>query len=373
MRKKIINLAVLMLIIMAASTGCTSSASTASSWPGYSISEGAGYFSYGTQVYALDLKNGSLLWAYPAEASASRQFYAAPAVSDEMVVIGGYDNSLAALDKQSGSEKWQFSSADDRYIGSALVVNGFTYAPNSDHYLYALDENGDLMWRFKAEGPNWTKPLVDGETLYMVSMDHNLYAFNLEYAAGNLEAAEDGSRTLVSQPEWSLDLGAAVVADPVILDDVMYVGTIEGKLYAVDLTAQKALWSFNADGDMASIWSSPVAMSEAVIVGDQGGNVYAVSAADGSALWPSAFSTGTSIVSSGAVLDDSAVFATTEGKVFSINLDKEPQTLAELESALYASVKVDDEKIILAPGTKNGLFTALNTSGVEIWNYVPAD
>ena len=373
MRKKITSIAILMLIIAAASTGCTSNTGAASSWPGYSISDGTGYFSYGTQVYALDLKNGSLLWVFPQEASSGRQFYSAPAVGDDLVIVGDYSGGLAAIDKQSGFEKWQFSGAEDRYIGSALSVDGFTYAPNSDHYLYALDENGDLMWRFKAAGPNWTKPLFDDENLYLVSMDHYLYALDLEYDTSSLNLAEDGSLTLVSEAKWSLDLGAAIVADPVIADDVMYVGTIDGTLYAVDLATQKTLWSFTAEDEMAAIWGSPVVMPEAVFVGDQDGNVYAVNIEDGSALWPSAFAAGTSIVSGGVLVDESVVFATREGKVFSINLDEEPKNLAVYETELLASLQVDDEKIIIAPAAKDGLFKAVDLNGVEIWNYIPAD
>lgn len=373
MRRKILSFAVLMLILVGASTGCTSNAAAASSWPGYAVSDGMGYFSYGTQVYALDLKNGGLVWNYPNEASSGRQFYAAPAIGDEFVVVGDYENSLAALDKQSGSEKWQFGSAKDRFVGSALVLNGYVYAPNSDHYLYALDENGDLMWQFKAEGPNWTQPLADDDNLYLVSMDHFLYTLNFEYASSNLETSESGSRTLVAEPLWSLELGAAVVADPVLVDGVMYIGTIDGTLFAVDMAAKKIIWTFDADGEMASIWSSPVVLSDAVFVGDQNGIVYALSTADGSELWPTPYAAGESIVSGGVVVDDSVVYATREGKVFSISLEKELRTLAVFETELYSSLKVDGEKIIIAPAAKEGLFKAVDTNGVEIWNYIPAD
>ncbi len=373
MRKKIFGFVVLLLIVVVASTGCTSRAAAASSWPGTLVSDGAGYFSYSSQVYALDIKNGDLLWSYPQEANSSRQFYAAPAVDADLIVVGDYSNGLAVLDKQSGSEKWQFTDAEDRYIGSALVLNGYVYAPNSDHFLYALDENGDLMWQFKAEGPNWTQPLADDTNLYLASMDHKLYALGFEYASSDLETSEDGSRTLVAEPLWTIDMGAAVVADPVLVDGKIFIGTIDGNLYAVDLAAKEVLWSFNAEGEMASIWGSPVVLSDTVFIGDQNGNVYAVSAVDGSAVWPTPFTAGESIVSGGAALEDSVVFATREGKVFSINLEKEPRTLAVFETELYASLKVDGEKIIIAPAAKEGLFKAVDANGVEVWNYIPAD
>ena len=71
--------------------------------------------------------------------------------------------------------------------------------------------------------------------LYLASMDHYLYALDLNYDTSSLEVDEAGSRTLVAEPLWSLDLGAAVAANPVLVDGVIYAGTIDGTLYAVDL------------------------------------------------------------------------------------------------------------------------------------------
>lgn len=372
-KRKILNLVILALFIGVLSSGCTSGASSASSWPGVTVSEEAGYFAYSNQVYALDIKNGSLLWSYPQEASTSRQFYAAPSVGSDLVVVGDYTNTLAGIDKQSGFEKWQFTAAEDRYIGSALVLDGYVYAPNTDHYLYALDENGDLIWRFKASGPNWTKPLADESYLYMVSMDHFLYALNFEYEGSNLEAGEDGSRTVVAEPVWSLDLGAAVVGDPVMVDGVLYTGTIDGTLYAVDLENQTILWSFKDDNNLASIWGSPVIVSDTIYIGDEDGNVYAVSVLDGTALWPSPFAAGSSVISSGVDVNDLVVFATSAGKIFTINENKEPKTLTTLDAALYASLKYAGEMIVVAPNSSDGLFMAIDSSGNETWNYLPND
>ena len=372
-KRKIINLLLLAVFISVLSSGCTSSATAASSWPGITAADEAGYFAYGGQVYALDIKNGSLLWTYPAETSNSRQFYAAPAVGENLVVVGDYTNTLAAVDKQNGFEKWQFTEADDRYIGSALVVGSMVYAPNTDKYLYALDEEGEFGWRFKTSGPNWTKPVADETHLYLASMDHYLYALDLNYDTSSLEVDEAGSRTLVAEPLWSLDLGAAVAANPVLVDGVIYAGTIDGTLYAVDLETQTVLWSFNDDDNMASIWGSPVVFSDNLFIGDADGNVYAVSTQDGNPLWPTPFAAGSSVISSGVAVEDAAVFATSGGKIFAINAEKEPKTLTTLDATLYAALKYEDEKIILAPASSDGLFMAIDSSGNETWNYLPND
>lgn len=371
-KTKFIKIIVSMVLLGVLVSSCSSSVGAASSWPGITVSESTGFFAYGTQIYALDTQNGSLLWNYPAEPQSGRQFYAAPGVGADFVVVGDYSNTLAAVDKQSGVEKWQFSGANDRYVGSALVANGSVFAPNTDHFMYALDESGNLAWRFEAQGPNWTQPAADENYVYLASMDHFVYALKKAYTAVELKPAEDGSSTLVSEPVWSLDLGAAVVADPVLAEGILYAGTIDGKLYAIDLANQAILWSFDGNGALASIWGSPVVTANAVFVGDEDGNIFAVGKSDGKTLWPDPFAAGSGVISSGIVMEDRVVFATNTGKVFTINEKKEPKTLVTLEATLYSPLELDTDKIIVAPATKEKLFVALNADGNEVWNYYPA-
>jgi outer membrane protein assembly factor BamB len=157
-----------------------------------------------------------LIWRFPASPDAKTQFFAAPAISETQVFAGSYNNTLVAIDKNNGSEKWTFAQ-QDRYIASPLVVGEQVFAPNTDKHLYALNTSGDLLWSFKTTGPNWTKPVSDEQFVYLASMDHFLYALNLEYSSAALAVDTTGSRTL-RKPVWSVDLGTAVVADPVLVD-----------------------------------------------------------------------------------------------------------------------------------------------------------
>ena len=372
MNKKIFRLILLTLITAVFISGCTTnSAASASSWPGMMLDNQTGYLAYGTQVYALDVKNGSPLWNYPAEGSSKSQFYAAPEVGENLVIVGDYTNTLYALDKENGFEKWQFTDAEDRYIASSLFNNGNVYAPNTDSYLYALDGSGNLLWRFKTNGPNWSKPVADENHLYLTSMDHSLYALNLNYSEADLTADKDGIKTLVSEPVWSLDLGTAVVSNPVLEDGILYVGTVDGIVYAIDLEKQSIIWKYTVEDEMASIWGTPVLTSDAVFFGDENGNLFAVDKKDGSALWPSPFEAGASLISSGITVDDKAVFAASDGKIFSIDSSKEPKTLTTLDTVLYSPLGFEDGKIVVVPASSEALVEAIDTNGNEVWTYLP--
>ena len=372
MKQKILITLLIFAGLLLLFTGCTR-VGAASSWPGYSIYEQNAYVSYGSQTIAVNLKNGGLLWKYPSDEDRSRQLYAAPATDDEIVVVGDYNGLLTALDQTNGTKRWEFDLAENRYIGAALISDGIVYAPNTDHYLYAIGIDGNLDWKFKGDGPHWTKPIADEEMVYLASMDHNFYAFDKIISANDLDNAEDGSKTLLKTAKWTLDLGMAVVGDPILEDGVAYVATIEGKLFAIDVADGKLLWVFDNNGDLGAVWGASVVTEDAIFIADVDGNVHAVDASDGSALWPSPFSAGGKVVGSGVAIPDGAIFATDEGKIFMINMKKEPKTIANVEIPIYSSINFVEERIIFAPASEESLLSAFDLNGFEVWAFMPSE
>ncbi len=351
-------------------TGCSSS-STASSWPGAAAAEEVGFISYSAQVYAIDGNNGSIIWRYPEEPDSSTQFYAPPSVGDDLVVVGSYNNSLIALDRENGIVRWQFNAAKDRYISSQLITEEIVLAPNADNYLYALDLDGDLLWRFKAEGPNWTNPVTDGNYLYFASMDHHLYALNLGYKSNSLELDPDGSRTLVSSPVWSVDLGSAIVANPVLVDETLFVATISGEVFAINSSNGQIKWQFSNTGEIGSIWGNLVVSDGIVFFGDDDGNLYALQAADGNPVWTAPYDAGAPIIAGGINTSEGILFATVEGRVFLINAEKKLAPIIMLETPIYSTPISVNGNIILALASKDELARAIDLNGNVIWNFNP--
>jgi outer membrane protein assembly factor BamB len=368
--KKVITLLIVLMTALLISS-CTN-VGAASSWPGYTVDDGVGYLSFGAQTYAIDISNGSLQWQYPAESDRTRQAYGAPQVLDGLVVFGDYANKLVAVNAANGTEKWKFSGAQDRYIASVELTESFVFAPNTDGYIYALNSDGAMEWKFRTEGPNWTKPIADEEFIYFASMDHNMYAISQTYNVSSLELAKDGSRTLRGDYAWKTDLGMAIVADPILQNGVLYSATIEGKLFAIEIETGEILWSFDNNGELGAVWGSPVIDGSIIFIADTEGDVYTVDKDTGKQIWPSPFNAGGKIVGGGALTPDGVVFATDGGKIFLINQEKEAKTIISLESAIYAPVINEERKILIAPASEDGLLTAFDLEGFEVWSFVPS-
>jgi len=371
-KHKLISLT-LGLLIMVIISGCANTAGTVSSWPGVEVEDKSGFFAYGSQIFAIDTRNGTLLWQYPQEPSANVQFYAAPAVTDDLVIAGSYANTLVAVNKSNGMEKWKFNQAGDRYIGSPLVYEDMIFAPNSDGILYALNADGDLLWKFKAAGPNWTKPLADGVNVYLASMDHYVYGLKMRHSVDELTLDENGGRTMVPDPLWKTDVGAAIVANPVLKDSNIFVATIEGHLYCIDANSGRLKWTFKNGDGYRSVWGSLVATDEALFFGDEAGNVYAISTISGEPLWPTPYSAGASVIPGGVLTDEGPLFVNHEGRAFIINVDKEPRPVVSLNTVIYSPPKITDSRVILAPATREKLFMAIDLNGNEIWSFAPSE
>jgi outer membrane protein assembly factor BamB len=360
------------LLIAGLVSSCSGAAGAASSWPGVTAEGETGFFAYGSQVFAINTKNGSLQWQYPSEADSKVQFYAAPVVTEDTVYAGSYANTLVAINRTNGVEKWVFKGANDRYIGASLAVNGNVYAPNSDKFLYALNSNGDLLWKFETAGPIWTQPLSDGINLYLTSMDHFVYGLNLEYPANALALDKNGSRTQVSSPLWKTDLGTAVVADPILSNGSIYVATIDGHLHSVDAASGRLNWTFTNGEGYRAVWGSLVVTDEAVFFGDEDGNIFAISSENGQPIWTAPYFAGSSVTAGGVLTEKGPLFINEEGRVFVIDIDQDPQPVISLNTAIFSSPVVADGRVLVAPATREKFFIAIDLNGNEIWSFIPS-
>ncbi|HZS61191.1 MAG TPA: PQQ-binding-like beta-propeller repeat protein, partial [Gemmatimonadaceae bacterium] len=138
-----------------------------------------------------------------------------------------------------------------------------------------------VKWRFHTGGRVIASPAIEGQTVYVGSTDGKLYAVDLGH--GNLR--------------WKFSSGARITSSPAIADGVVYVVSYDGNLYAVDATTGQQRWKFATEGERRFegthlhgimpvaerqpdpfdvFLSSPAVYDGAVYFGSGDGHVYAV-------------------------------------------------------------------------------------------------
>jgi outer membrane protein assembly factor BamB len=122
-------------------------------------------FNYTGWVYALDAKDGSLIWDFPVGDEAEHSI----AVVDNRLYVGfGFMGHLPgdgmwALDARTGELLWYFDTKN-MPVGSPAVAHGKVYFGCKDGYVYALSaENGQVIWKYHIGGPIFSSPIVVGD------------------------------------------------------------------------------------------------------------------------------------------------------------------------------------------------------------------
>jgi outer membrane protein assembly factor BamB len=360
---KINRIIILSVFLISASlvSACAGGARTANSWPGLTVDGDTAYLAYSYYIRAIDLSNGTERWHYPQEIDRSLTFYAAPTLDDNgHLVVGDYDKNLRLIEAENGQEvsgtgAWPFSEATLIYVGSSLALNNDIFAPNSDGNLYALTESAAPLWSpFKSSQGLWAKPASDGERLYLTSLDHYLYAIDIE----------------TGEEVWGVDLGGASVGTPALSEDgILYIGSFNSQMHAIDSRSGEILWKYATDG---WVWSGPALDDNAVYFGDLEGVFYAVDRTSGDLLWQ--YQAGSPILSEPLVVDDTVYFTIESGSLVALLASDGSSrwTQSVADANLYSPPQVAGDLILIAPLGADAQLIAYNKDGVQQWSFVPS-
>ena len=210
----------------------------------------------GDELVCLDLDSGTARWTFPSRFSGpGLPRTSSPAVAAGRVYSGGLDGIVSALDAQSGRPVWS------RNLGAAVTTsvvirNTDLYTGTSQNRLYRLDtRSGEVLSEMAVDAPPLGRLLIAGDSLLaflgedvLASVDLALkktlwsqeaskewtsarpYVWNGSVIAGDRRQLvalrlSDGAR------EWSREF-PGMVRGIGASDDVLYVGTLPGPVYA---------------------------------------------------------------------------------------------------------------------------------------------
>ncbi len=180
-------------------------------------------------------------------------------------------------------------------------------------------------------------PAADGDAEAAQSRPREAAAPETERAAwplfrGDAQARGVAADTLPDRLEvlWTFsDQGAGFEAGPVIAGGTVYVGSLDGHFYAVDLTTGERRWSFESDLG----FTAPAAVrGSRVYVGDVDGRFHCLAAADGELLWD--FETAGEIDSGANFHGDRVLVGSQDGRLYCLDA---------LSGELHWSYESDDQ------------------------------
>ncbi|MCF6278643.1 MAG: PQQ-binding-like beta-propeller repeat protein [Anaerolineales bacterium] len=355
MKVKTILVIVTVMMLSVLLSGCSAAALRSNSWSGLSADAEKAYLANGSFVYAVNLSNGSQAWRYPVEKADSKEsYFAAPVLTagDQLLIASaGANHSLVSLDPNTGIAKWTFGEAEGGWVASPLVVTDTIYAANTDGALYALDLNGNLLWKTAIGGKFWSRPVTDGKLLYITSLDHDLYAVDLN------------SHEVV----WQKNLGGAVPGAPVLDAGTLYAGTFGSEMIAIDAASQNNTWAANTHG---WVWDAAVLEESTLYFGDLEGFFYALDTADGSTRWDPIQPDGP-IIGTPLVTTDFIVIGTESGTAYAVDRDGKIVWNQNIGGRLYSAPVQGGDMLLLSPMETDYVLVALDFDGKQVWAFTP--
>ena len=220
--------------------------------------------SWDSYLYALDADSGQEKWSFKSgEDPATHNqvgFQSSPAVSDGTVYVGCRDAHVYALDAATGRKKWDYPTSKSWVVGTPAVADGVVYVGTSDSARFmALDaKTGRLRFSFDAKAYVFSSAAYAAGLVYFGDHNGKLYAIDGKTGKLTWEFQTEASKAdplKVLTPDGRLRPEAFA---PVFGDfEDMYLGF--AKLVSI-----------------GAIFSSPVVDQGVVFVGSSDGNLYAI-------------------------------------------------------------------------------------------------
>ena len=204
-------------------------------------------------------------WSFPDKGSAGA-IYASPVVQGETVYVASYQGQLLALDGATGKAPGAIFKGG-AMVGAPALSGGVLYLA-SGAKVYALNPlTGQPIWPkpFEAGDRIWGSPLVQGETIYVGSLDHIVYALK----------AQDGSLL------WQYKAGGAIASGLTLGEGGLFFSAFDG-VYALEAATGTLRWHLPS---RSWFWSSPLFADGKLFAGSQEGKLYGLDAATGKPLW----------------------------------------------------------------------------------------
>jgi eukaryotic-like serine/threonine-protein kinase len=220
--------------------------------------------SWDSYFYALDAANGKEKWRFKTGVDPAihnqEGIASSAAVLDGIIYFGCRDSHLYALDEQSGDKKWAVNTHGSWVISSPAVRAGHVYFATSDSGLfYDVDaKSGSVIFSLKFHGwPAFSSPAIAGNMLYLGTWAGKLAAIDLIRRKTAWTYQTDASKQYLpalmnadGTPNYDaayasgfyddtvvgftrmMTLGA-FLSSPVVADGVIYVGSTDGNVYAL--------------------------------------------------------------------------------------------------------------------------------------------
>ena len=148
-------------------------------------------------LVSIDINDGKLKWEKSVNKHKRfRDVDSKPVFSEERVYVTGFDQSITALNSETGSVYWQH---DQGGYSSVVINNNNLYYSTTDGYVISMDKNsGKILWKYKLKSSLGTEPVLFRGLLIFGEYEGDLIA--LDEVSGKVVGTFSTGRGIMSKP-----------------------------------------------------------------------------------------------------------------------------------------------------------------------------
>ena len=205
-----------------------------------------------------------------------------PFVSRERLITADYEGKIVSLNPETGKKIWDIN-LETSLSGGVGYGFGKVYVANLEGKVFAIDaDNGDLIWSSNVSSEVLSRPSSNGKVVIVNSIDNQMTA--LDVSDGSLVWKHDGDAPILS---------VRGVSDAIVTDNMVISGFDSGKLIAFNSSNGSISWETRVAlpkgrtelERMVDIDGAPILVGDVIYVVSYQGKVAAYSRGTGSSLW----------------------------------------------------------------------------------------
>jgi outer membrane protein assembly factor BamB len=219
----------------------------------------------------------------------------------------------------------------------------------------------------------WAGTAVHEGIIYVGTMDGRVVAINS--STENLEWSY--STTPVTAPSGGLSCGqtsapTAIYGTPVVDRDMIYIGTYSGEVYALNTANGEYIWVYppKGEGYIGAVVGSPVIANGIIYTSSSDGKVYALNTTNGKRKWETDHTLAEKLWTSPAVIGDTLYVSTFDGHIYALSIETGELLDWSFESETgFASSPVLYGDTIFLGSFDRYLYAVKMGSDVPIWKF----
>lgn len=194
---------------------------------------------------AINIRTGKIVWQFKELEGA---VVSKPLVYQGKVIFGSWDTNLYALNQKDGTLLWKWSNGRGvRHFAPAMVnpvaSDGVVYIVAPDKFITAIEvKTGKEYWRSNAASVRESIGIsADGKLIYGKTMNDEVVAFKAQRDSAEIA--------------WRLNAGFGYEHVPSMLienEGHVYFGTKSGVVYSIDPKKKKVNWAYKIDNSMVN-------------------------------------------------------------------------------------------------------------------------